>query len=74
MSESSSLPAEAPRYLLSGEVVTLLVRPNQKRNDRPAQRFPMPRIKPYAPINVAIRYEDGTVHVRPRRGLRKADA
>ncbi|WP_031166000.1 hypothetical protein [Streptosporangium roseum] len=61
-------------YLLGGELVEVVIRPNEARKDRPAQRFPLPRIKPYAPINVAIRYQDGTVHVRPRRGLRRADA
>ncbi|MER5420363.1 hypothetical protein [Streptosporangium roseum] len=71
---TSSLPAEAPRYLLGGELVEVVVRPNEKRSDRPPQRFPLPRIKPYAPINVLIRRPDGSLVVRPRRGLRRADA
>ncbi|MFN2636854.1 MAG: hypothetical protein ABR585_07505 [Gemmatimonadaceae bacterium] len=67
------MPEQTPRYALGGQVVTLLIRPNQRRKDRPAPRFPLPRIGEYAPVNVAIRREDGTVQVRPFRGLRRTD-
>jgi hypothetical protein len=67
-------PADARRYLLAGELVEVLIRPNQRRLDRPAQRFPMDRISDHAPRNVLIRRPDGQLVVRPFRGLRRADA
>ncbi|MFF4417051.1 hypothetical protein ACFYY8_31405 [Streptosporangium sp. NPDC001559] len=64
--------ADSPRrYQLDGEVVEVLVRPNQKRKDRPARRFALPAIGLYAPVNVLVRYPDGTKKVRPFRGLRR---
>jgi len=62
---------EPQRYLLAGEPVTVLIRPNEKRKDRPPKRFPLPAIGDYAPINVLIRTADGSLVVRPRRGLRR---
>ncbi|MGS2645899.1 hypothetical protein [Streptosporangium sp. G12] len=64
--------AEPRRYLLAGEPVTVVVSPNQRRTNRPPQRFPLPRISDYAPVNVAVRFQDGTVLVCPRRRLRRA--
>ncbi len=65
----------APRvYLEAGDPVTVLIRPYERRKDRPPPRFPMPRIGVYAPRNVLIRRADGDLVVRPFRGLRRADA
>lgn len=67
--------ADSPkRYQLRGEIVTVLVRPNQKRRNRPAPCFPLPRIGEYAPNNVLIRTADGDLTVRPFRGLRRTHA
>ena len=68
------MPAEPRRYLLRGEPVTVLVWPNQRRKDRPEKRFPRPRISDYAPTNVFVERADGSLEVRPFRGLRRAHA
>ena len=63
------------RYLLAGEPVEVLIRPYEKRADLPSNpRFPLPRLRPYSPRNVLIRRADGSLDVRPFRGLRKAHA
>lgn len=51
----------------------VLLWPNQVRRDLPT---PLPHLKlrPYAPRNVLVQYEDGTRVVRPFRGLRRVDA
>jgi hypothetical protein len=63
-------------YLLRGlRVVVLTAWCGTRNPDLPRLQsaFPLVRTKPTAPRNVLIQRADGTVDVRPFRGLRRAD-
>jgi len=62
------------RYLLRGQIVTVLVAWNGKHNPdqkRLETANPLLRTGKTAPRNVMIRFPDGAVAVRPFRGLRR---
>jgi hypothetical protein len=62
------------RYLLRGEQVTVLIAWNAARSPDQARLdalHPLVRTGRTAPRNVMIRLPDGTVTVRPFRGLRR---
>jgi hypothetical protein len=62
------------RYLLHGQQVTVLIAWNGTRNPDQARLdalSPLVRTARTTPRNVMIRFPDGTVTVRPFRGLRR---
>jgi len=59
------------RYLLRGEYVTVLVQWVTARTDPDTRPLPLVSTARTAPRNVLIRLPDGTVTVRPFRGLRR---
>ncbi|HZP54996.1 hypothetical protein [Actinocrinis sp.] len=64
----------ASEYLLRGELVTVLARWNGKANpDLPRLQavLPLVRLKPHGPRNALVAWPDGSVAVRPFRGLRR---
>ncbi|HEV2343459.1 MAG TPA: DUF2637 domain-containing protein [Actinocrinis sp.] len=59
------------RYLLRGQVVTVLAQWATPRTGPGAAALPLVRLPHTAPRNVLIRDPDGTLSVRPFRGLRR---
>jgi hypothetical protein len=59
------------RYLLRGQVVTVLIQWATPRPDPGEAALPLVRLARTAPRNVLIRHPDGTLTVRPFRGLRR---
>ena len=59
------------RYLLRGQPVTVLIQWATSRPDPGGPTLPLVRLRRTAPRNVLIRHPDGTVTVRPFRGLRR---
>ena len=59
------------RYLLHGRHVTVLIQWATPRPDSSARALPLVRTARTAPRNVLIQLPDGTVTVRPFRGLRR---
>jgi hypothetical protein len=57
------------RYRLHTTTVTVLCAWNGRTADLPAPRFPYVRTRAHAPRNVQLRLADGTVTIRPFRGL-----
>lgn len=58
-------------YLLRGQQVTVLVQWATPRRDPADRLLPLVRTGRTAPRNVLIRFPDGTLTVRPLRGLRR---
>lgn len=61
-------------YLLRGELVTVLARWNGKANPdlpRLQDALPLVRLKAHGPRNALVAWPDGSVTVRPFRGLRR---
>ncbi len=59
------------RYLLRGQVVTVLIQWATPRPNPDATALPLVRLARTAPRNVLIRHPDGSLAVRPFRGLRR---
>ena len=59
------------RYLLHGQHVMVLIQWATPRPDPSARALPLVRTARTAPRNVLIQLPDGTVTVRPFRGLRR---
>lgn len=59
------------RYLLRGQEVTVLIQWATPRSDPAATARPLVCTSRTAPRNVPVRLPDGTVTVRPFRGLRR---
>jgi hypothetical protein len=59
------------RYLLRGQIVTVLLQWATARPDPHAPALPLVTTARTAPRNVMIRFPDGTVTIRPFRGLRR---
>lgn len=58
-------------YLLRGQVVTVLIQWATPRPDPDSPALPLVRLPRTAPRNVLIRHPDGSLTVRPFRGLRR---
>lgn len=59
------------RYLLRGQEVTVLIQWATPRVDPNARVLPLVRTARTAPRNILIQLPNGTVTVRPLRGLRR---
>jgi hypothetical protein len=57
------------RYRLHTTTVTVLCAWNGRTTDLPVPLFPHIRTRPHAPRNVLLQRADGTVTIRPFRGL-----
>lgn len=57
------------RYRLHGTTVTVLCAWNGRTADLPTPLFPLIRTRLHAPRNVQLQLDDGTVTIRPFRGL-----